>query len=87
MSGSQAALDHYQISVDGCVALDAGLSTGGFTDCLLQKGALLVYGVDVGYGQAAEKIRTHPQVVVMERTNLRHLEELVDEGMQRDTQL
>ena len=60
-----------QVDVGGLVALDSGLSTGGFTDCLLQRGAAKVYGVDVGYGQVAEKIRTDPRVVVMERTNVR----------------
>ena len=75
------ALDHFSIDVANKVALDAGLSTGGFTDCLLQRGASKVYGVDVGYGQVHEKIRGDQRVVVMERTNLRHLEslpELVD---------
>jgi len=70
------ALDQFSIDVQGKVALDAGLSTGGFTDCLLQKGIARVYGVDVGYGQVHEKIRNDPRVVVMERTNLRHLDTL-----------
>ncbi len=48
----EAALDTFGVDVTGCVALDAGLSTGGFTDCLLQRGATRVYGIDVGYGQA-----------------------------------
>lgn len=65
------ALDTFGISVEGVVALDAGLSTGGFTDCLLQRGAIKVFGVDVGYGQVHEKIRKDPRVVVLERTNLR----------------
>jgi 23S rRNA (cytidine1920-2'-O)/16S rRNA (cytidine1409-2'-O)-methyltransferase len=60
------------------VCLDSGLSTGGFTDCMLQRGAAKVYGVDVGYGQVAEKIRVHPKAVVMERTNLRYLQPLPD---------
>lgn len=72
----EKALDHFTIDVTECVALDAGLSTGGFTDCLLQRGAKKVYGVDVGYGQVHEKIRNDSRVVVMERTNLRHLESL-----------
>lgn len=72
----EGALELFGIDVAGIVALDAGLSTGGFTDCLLQRGAQKVYGVDVGYGQAHEKIRRDPRVVVMERTNLRHLDEL-----------
>lgn len=77
------ALDTFNISVQGLVALDAGLSTGGFTDCLLQRGVVKVFGVDVGYGQVHEKIRVHPNVMVHERTNLRDvtptmLGELVD---------
>lgn len=77
----EKALHDFQIDVTDFVVLDAGLSTGGFTDCLLQHGAKKIYGVDVGYGQVAEKIRNDPRVVVMERTNLRSLEgvgELVD---------
>lgn len=70
----EKALEHFAIDVTGFVALDAGLSTGGFTDCLLQHGAKKVYGIDVGYGQVHEKIRMDDRVVVMERTNLRHLD-------------
>ena len=69
----EKALQAFDVEVAGKVALDSGLSTGGFTDCLLQNGCDRVYGVDVGYGQVAEKIRTDPRVVVMERTNFRHL--------------
>jgi 23S rRNA (cytidine1920-2'-O)/16S rRNA (cytidine1409-2'-O)-methyltransferase len=69
----EKALDHFTIDVHDLVVLDAGLSTGGFTDCLLQRGARKVYGVDVGYGQVHEKIRKDPHVVVLERTNLRNL--------------
>jgi 23S rRNA (cytidine1920-2'-O)/16S rRNA (cytidine1409-2'-O)-methyltransferase len=69
----EKALDHFNIDVTNLVALDAGLSTGGFTDCLLQRGIQKVYGVDVGYGQVHEKIRSNPKVIVMERTNLRYL--------------
>lgn len=69
----EAAIEQLGVDVDGKVALDAGLSTGGFTDCLLQHGASFVYGVDVGYGQVADKIRRDERVCVMERTNLRHL--------------
>ena len=72
----EAALDNFGVDPSGRVAMDSGLSTGGFTDCLLQRGAARVYGVDVGYGQVAERIRTHERVVVMERTNLRHLDSL-----------
>lgn len=72
----EAALDQFQLSVQDRVALDSGLSTGGFTDVLLQRGAKRVYGVDVGYGQVANKIRDHPKCVVLERTNLRNLTQL-----------
>ena len=67
----EKALDHFGIQVEGLTALDAGLSTGGFTDCLLQRGIGKVYGIDVGYGQVHEKIRHDKRVTVMERTNLR----------------
>jgi 23S rRNA (cytidine1920-2'-O)/16S rRNA (cytidine1409-2'-O)-methyltransferase len=71
-----AALDAWSIDVRGLRALDAGASTGGFTDCLRQRGADPVVAVDVGHGQLAWSVRNDPGVVVMERTNLRHLEEL-----------
>ncbi|MBT4855900.1 TlyA family RNA methyltransferase [bacterium] len=77
----EQALDEFNIDVTDFVVMDAGLSTGGFTDCLLQRGAKKVYGVDVGYGQVHENIRVDERVVVMERVNLRHLDalpELVD---------
>jgi 23S rRNA (cytidine1920-2'-O)/16S rRNA (cytidine1409-2'-O)-methyltransferase len=67
----EKALDHFGVDVTGLIALDAGLSTGGFTDCLLQRGIKEVFGIDVGYGQAHEKIRADKRVHVMERTNLR----------------
>lgn len=67
------ALNVFEISISGRTALDGGISTGGFTDCLLQAGASRVYGVDVGYGQVAWKLRQDPRVVLRERTNLRHL--------------
>jgi 23S rRNA (cytidine1920-2'-O)/16S rRNA (cytidine1409-2'-O)-methyltransferase len=70
------ALNHFGVDVVGLVAADLGASTGGFTDCLLQRGASRVYAVDVGYGQLAERVRTDPRVVVMDRTNARHLEAL-----------
>ena len=75
------ALQEFKVDVKDRVVLDAGLSTGGFTDCLLQLGAKKVYGVDVGYGQVHEKIRANGRVEILERTNLRNLEslpELVD---------
>lgn len=69
-----AALDAFGMDVAGLRALDIGASTGGFTDCLLQRGAAGVVAVDVGYGQLDWKLRTDPRVTVMERTNFRHLE-------------
>jgi len=68
-----AALDRFAIPVAGCVCLDVGASTGGFTDCLLQRGAARVYAVDVGYGQLAWRLRNDPRVVVKERCNARYL--------------
>ena len=67
------ALKTFSIDPTDKVCLDGGISTGGFTDCLLQAGAKQVYGVDVGYGQVAWKIRQDPRVVLKERTNIRHL--------------
>ena len=72
----RGALDVLEVVVDGRVCLDAGASTGGFTDVLLQDGAALVYAVDVGYGQLDWKLRQDERVVVMERTNIRELTEL-----------
>ena len=69
-----AALEVLPIAVEGRTCLDGGISTGGFSDCLLQHGAARVYGIDVGYGQTAWSLRTDPRVVLRERTNLRHLE-------------
>ena len=60
-------------SLSGAAAIDAGASTGGFTDCMLQNGAAKVYAVDVGYGQLAWSLRQDPRVVCMERTNVRYL--------------
>ena len=67
------ALDHFGISPAGVTALDLGASTGGFTDCLLQRGAVKVYAIDVGHGQLAWKIRDDPRVVVREKLNARYL--------------
>jgi len=69
-----AALDAFGINPEGLVALDVGASTGGFTDCLLQRGAARVYAVDVGYGQLAWRLRQDPRVVVVERCNARYLD-------------
>jgi 23S rRNA (cytidine1920-2'-O)/16S rRNA (cytidine1409-2'-O)-methyltransferase len=68
-----AALDRFAVPVDGSRALDAGASTGGFTDCLLQYGARRVVAVDVGYGQLHERLRADPRVESVERTNVRDL--------------
>ncbi len=68
-----AALEAFPIALAERVCLDGGISTGGFTDCLLQHGASRVYGIDVGYGQTAWSLRTDPRLVLKERTNLRHL--------------
>ena len=68
------ALKTFSLQTADRICLDGGISTGGFTDCLLQSGAQQVYGVDVGYGQVAWKLRTDPRVVLKERTNLRYLQ-------------
>lgn len=68
------ALERFSIDVQGLRILDAGASTGGFTDCLVQAGATEVLALDVGHGQIHESLRRDPRVVVMERTNLRHLD-------------
>jgi 23S rRNA (cytidine1920-2'-O)/16S rRNA (cytidine1409-2'-O)-methyltransferase len=77
----EKALDTFGLNPSGLTALDAGASTGGFTDCLLQHGAKRVYAVDVGQGQLAWTLRNDPRVVVMERTNIRYLASL-PEAMQ-----
>lgn len=69
-------LDAFGVDPSGRTCVDLGASTGGFTDCLLQRGAARVYAIDVGYGQLAWKLRQDERVVVMERTNARHLESL-----------
>ncbi len=69
----EKALDFFGADVDGKLAIDVGASTGGFTDCLLRRGARKVYSVDVGYGQLAWAIRNDPRVVCMERTNIRYV--------------
>src|SRR4029077_5268404 len=79
----ESALDHFDIDVHGKTALDIGASTGGFTDCLLQRGGEKVYAVDVGYGQLDWKLRNDPRVIVLEEINARFLtrnqvQELVD---------
>ena len=79
----ESALDYFDIDVHAKTALDIGSSTGGFTDCMLQRGAEKIYAVDVGYGQLDWKLRNDPRVVVFEKTNARFLtsdqvQELVD---------
>ena len=69
----EKAMQVWPIDLKGAVCADIGASTGGFTDCMLQNGARLVYAVDVGYNQLDWRLRTHPQVVCMERTNARYL--------------
>jgi 23S rRNA (cytidine1920-2'-O)/16S rRNA (cytidine1409-2'-O)-methyltransferase len=67
------ALDAFAVEVEGRICLDVGASTGGFTDCLLQRGARRVYALDVGYGQLELRLRNDPRVIVMERVNARYL--------------
>ncbi|MEQ2007695.1 MAG: TlyA family RNA methyltransferase [Limisphaerales bacterium] len=67
------ALEHFALDVSGLTAVDLGASTGGFTDCLLQRGAARVFAVDVGQGQLAWKLRNDPRVIVLEKTNAREL--------------
>jgi 23S rRNA (cytidine1920-2'-O)/16S rRNA (cytidine1409-2'-O)-methyltransferase len=79
----ESALEHFHIDLLGKTALDIGASTGGFTDCMLQRGAEKVYAVDVGYGQLDWKLRNDPRVIVLEKINARFLardqvQELVD---------
>ena len=79
----QSALDYFCIDLPGKTALDIGASTGGFTDCMLQRGAEKVYAVDVGYGQLDWKLRNDPRVIVLEKINARfltreHVPELID---------
>jgi len=69
----ESALDYFNINVENKIALDIGASTGGFTDCLLQRGAARVYSVDVGYGQLDYKLRTNNRVICLEKLNARYL--------------
>lgn len=74
------ALDVFALDVRGMTVVDVGASTGGFTDCLLQRGAARVYAVDVGRGQLDWRLRQDPRVVVMEKVNVRHLESLPEKA-------
>lgn len=69
----EKAMRTFGLKLDGKTAMDIGASTGGFTDCMLQNGAVKVYSVDVGYGQLAWKLRTDPRVINLERTNIRYV--------------
>ena len=69
----EKAMTHFGITLEGKVCMDIGASTGGFTDCMLQNGAVKVYAVDVGYGELAWSLRNDPRVINMERTNIRYL--------------
>ena len=69
----EKAMKHFGVELDGKVCMDVGASTGGFTDCMLQNGAVKVYSIDVGYGQLDWKLRNDPRVVCMEKTNIRYV--------------
>lgn len=69
----EKAMNHFELSLDGKVCMDIGASTGGFTDCMLQNGAVKVYSVDVGHGQLAWKLRNDERVICMEKTNFRYM--------------
>ena len=69
----EKAMQQFPVHLDGCICMDIGASTGGFTDCMLQNGAVKVYSIDVGYGQLAWSLRTDERVVNLERTNARYL--------------
>lgn len=69
----QKAVERFSLELDGCVCMDIGASTGGFSDCMLQHGAKKVYAIDVGYGQLAWKLRADPRVINLERTNFRYV--------------
>lgn len=70
----KAALEYFKVKPEGVVAMDVGSSTGGFTDCMLQEGAKKVFCIDVGYGQLFWSLRKDPRIVLLERTNIRYLE-------------
>ena len=69
----EKAMTHFGVTLEGKICMDVGASTGGFTDCMLQNGAIKVYAVDVGHGQLAWKLRNDPRVVCMEKTNIRYV--------------
>ena len=69
----EKAMTHFDVSLEGKVCMDVGSSTGGFTDCMLQNGAVKVFAIDVGHGQLDWKLRNDPRVVCMEKTNIRYV--------------
>lgn len=69
----EKAMNHFDVALAGKICMDVGSSTGGFTDCMLQNGAVKVYAIDVGYGQLDWKLRNDPRVVCMEKTNIRYV--------------
>ena len=75
----EAAIEYFDIDVKDKIIMDVGSSTGGFTDCLLQKGAKKAYCIDVGYGQLAWSLRKDPRVILLERTNIRYLRKILQE--------
>ena len=76
----EKAINNYNLDLNGKICMDVGASTGGFTDCMLQNGAVKVYSVDVGHGQLAWKLRQDSRVVCMEKTNIRYVKpEDIDE--------
>ena len=79
----EAAIDFFSIDVTGKIIMDVGSGTGGFTDCLLKKGAQKVYCIDVGYGQLAWPLRKDQRVVLMERLNVRYLDRIIRDQEQR----
>jgi 23S rRNA (cytidine1920-2'-O)/16S rRNA (cytidine1409-2'-O)-methyltransferase len=79
----EAAIDFFDIDVTGKISMDVGSGTGGFTDCLLKRGAKKIYCVDVGYGQLAWPLRNDPRVVLMERINIRYLDKIIQEQEKR----
>ncbi len=74
----EKAMEVFNLSLDNKICMDVGASTGGFTDCMLQNGAVKVYSIDVGYGQLAWTLRQDERVVCMEKTNMRYVETLAD---------
>jgi 23S rRNA (cytidine1920-2'-O)/16S rRNA (cytidine1409-2'-O)-methyltransferase len=79
----EAALDFFNVDVTGKILVDVGSGTGGFTDCLLKRGAQRVYCIDVGYGQLAWPLRNDPRVVPMERVNVRYLDKIIREQVEQ----